>query len=82
LAVEFRRNVLARLAMHRAQPFQKAATRFVASQAKALPPISLASSVSSAARRAASATIMPALVKVRASEAESPAPDPTMSAVR
>ena len=54
----------------------------VASHANARPPTSLARPDSSPARRAASATCMPAFVNVRASEAERPAPTPTMSAVR
>src|ERR1700739_2188810 len=48
----------------------------------AVAPVSLARSARLAARRAASATLMPALLKARASDADTPGPTPTINAVR
>ena len=54
--------------------------RSIASQVKALPPVSLAKAATLSSRRAATATFMPDLANRRASEALKPEPTPTMRA--
>src|SRR6185312_11086353 len=56
-------------------------SRLAASQLNVFAPVALANSASFPAERAASATCIPSLAKARASEADSPAPAPTMRAV-